>query len=76
VGADQNGRNKHANKQTNRQTEKQRKVLFNKNKSKSKLQSVCFETLIQVLQKPPSPRQAAGIDSSEARVKEEEDRRR
>jgi hypothetical protein len=70
------GTNTQTNKQTDRQTEKQRKVLFNKSKSKSKLQSVCFETLIQVLQKPPSPRQAAGIDSSEARVREEEGRRR
>jgi hypothetical protein len=67
VGADQNGRNKHANKQKNSE-----RFLFNKNISKSKLQSVCFETLVQEQQKPASPRQAAGIDSSEARVRDEE----
>jgi hypothetical protein len=80
VGADQNGRNKHANKQSNKQTNRQteRKTakgsLFNKNKSKSKLQSVCFETLIQEQQKPPSTRQAPGIDCNAARVREEEGR--
>jgi len=35
---------------------------------------VCFETLIPRAAEAPSHRQAAGIDSSEARVREEEER--
>jgi hypothetical protein len=71
VGADQNGRNKHANKQTDRQTKKNSERFYSTKTNQNQNCSQCvLKTLIQEQQKPPSPRQAAGIDSSERRRRE------